>query len=131
MQIKGCDARRVGVYKGRELPNKPPPQKKKIKKKRLEQQEEGEREREQCVSLHKNITLGGAYNEPSIYLFLTTIHSLLVWIFGLELDLFYPLFKQIFTCLDLVRRYRLHYSKWIWAPNFRVLTTIIIIIIII
>ena len=56
----------------------PPPPKKKIKKKRLEQQEEGEREREQCVSLHKNITLGGAYNEPSVHLFLTTIHSLLV-----------------------------------------------------
>ena len=35
-----------------------------------------EREREQCVSLHKNIVLGRACKEPSIYLFLTAIHSL-------------------------------------------------------
>ena len=56
----------------------PPTPQKKDQEKRLEQQEEGEREREQCVSLHKNIALGGSYNEPSIHLFFTTIHSLLV-----------------------------------------------------
>ena len=33
------------------------------------------KEREQCVSLHKNIILGRACKELPIYLFLTSIHS--------------------------------------------------------
>ena len=33
------------------------------------------RERELCVSLHKNIVLGRACKEPSIYLILIAVHS--------------------------------------------------------
>ena len=120
MQIECWDARSVRVYKGWELPDEM--RGKKIKKKRLKQEQYGEREREQCVSLHKNIVL---YNELSIFLFLTAVHSLPDWIFGLEPNLFYLLSKQFFIYLDLVRRYRLHYSKWNWALNFHVLTIII------
>ena len=135
MHIEGWDARSVGVYKGRELPNESPPppnnpkkkdQEKEIRKRTIRRERERERETEQCVSLHKNIVLGRACNEPSIYLFLIVVHSLPLWIFGLELDLFYPLSKQFFICLDLVRRYRLHHSKWTWAPKFCVLTYIYI-----
>ena len=74
MQIKGCDTRSVEVYKGRELPNETP-QKKDQEKEIRTRTVRREREREQCVSLHKNIALGRAYNEPSIYLFLIAVHS--------------------------------------------------------
>ena len=50
MQIKGCDARRVGVYKGRELPNKPPPPQKKDQEKEIRTTRgRRKRERTMCV----------------------------------------------------------------------------------
>ena len=64
----------MGVYKGRELPNEAPAknQEKDIRTRTIGR----EREKEQCVTLHKNIVLGQVCKKPSIYLFLTFVHSL-------------------------------------------------------
>ena len=58
MHIEGWDARSVGVYKGRELPNESPPpppnpkkkdQEKEIRKRTIRRERERERERQNSV----------------------------------------------------------------------------------
>ena len=120
MQIKGQDARSIGVYKGRELLDGGIREKNEGKE--IRTRTIGRKRESNVYPCVRKFSSGGLEKNHQCYLFLTSIHSLPIQIFGLEPDLFSPLSQQIFIYLGLIGWYKSHYFKWVWAPKFRALT---------
>ena len=70
----------------------------------------------------RKLSSGGLKKNYQYYLFFASIHSLLIRIFRLEPDLFFPTLLINFIFLGLIGWYRPQYFMWVWAPNIRVLT---------